>query len=73
MKQIIFTICLILFALPVWGSVGDVYYCELVFEVQSDFIDEAKTQISNLMSSCFIIDVPLIVDIGVGDNWDKAH
>ena len=46
---------------------------ELVFEVQSDFIDEAKTQISNLMSSCFIIDVPLIVDIGVGDNWDKAH
>jgi DNA polymerase I-like protein with 3'-5' exonuclease and polymerase domains len=26
-----------------------------------------------LMANCFKLDVPLLVDIGVGDNWDKAH
>ena len=46
---------------------------ELVFEIHDDFVDEASKQIDLLMSNCFKLNVPLIVDIGIGDNWDKAH
>ena len=46
---------------------------ELVFEVNEDFIDEANNKISKLMMNCFSLDVPLLVDVGIGDNWDKAH
>ena len=46
---------------------------ELVFEVQKDFVEEAKVEITKLMSGCYELNVPLIVDVGVGDNWDKAH
>ena len=46
---------------------------ELVFEVENSFIDEALTSIKNKMESALTLDVPLIVGIGVGDNWDEAH
>ncbi len=46
---------------------------ELVFEVNKSFIEEANSKISQLMANCFKLDVPLIVDVGIGDNWDKAH
>ena len=46
---------------------------ELVFEVNKSFVEEANSKISELMANCFKLDVPLLVDIGVGDNWDKAH
>ncbi len=46
---------------------------ELVFEVNKSFVEEANSKISQLMTDCFRLDVPLLVDIGVGDNWDKAH
>lgn len=46
---------------------------ELVFEVNESFVEEANRKISQLMANCFKLDVPLLVDVGVGDNWDKAH
>ena len=46
---------------------------ELVFEVNKDYVTQAKKKISELMISCSDLDVPLLVDIGTGDNWDKAH
>ncbi len=46
---------------------------ELVFEVNKDYVDQASKNISKLMMNCFSLDVPLLVDIGIGDNWDKAH
>lgn len=46
---------------------------ELVFEVQNDFIDVAVKQIKKLMEECFVLDVPLKVDIGIGENWEQAH
>ena len=46
---------------------------ELVFEVNKSFVEEANSKISQLMANCFKLDVPLIVDVGIGDNWDKAH
>ena len=30
MKQTLLTLCLIVFALPSWSKVGDVYFCEIV-------------------------------------------
>ena len=36
-------------------------------------IDKAKIKINDLMTDCFKLSVPLIVDICAGDNWDKAH
>ena len=46
---------------------------ELVFEVEDHFVDEANSKIIELMSTCYNLDVPLIVDLGIGSNWDKAH
>jgi DNA polymerase-1 len=46
---------------------------ELVFEVAEDFIDEARDTICSLMAGAAELSVPLLVDVGVGDNWDEAH
>jgi len=46
---------------------------ELVFEVRTEQLDTAKTGINACMSAAAELAVPLIVDIGVGDNWDQAH
>jgi DNA polymerase-1 len=46
---------------------------ELVFEVAEDFIDEARETIRSLMAGAAELSVPLMVDVGVGDNWDEAH
>ncbi|HFE36951.1 MAG TPA: DNA polymerase I [Gammaproteobacteria bacterium] len=46
---------------------------ELVFEVPDKLLETAKTGISACMESAAELAVPLIVDIGVGDNWDEAH
>ncbi|MHB8679973.1 MAG: DNA polymerase I, partial [Rudaea sp.] len=46
---------------------------ELVFEVREDRIDEITSGVRERMSSAAKLSVPLIVDIGVGENWDEAH
>ena len=46
---------------------------ELVFEVPTTDLDYAKEKIGELMSSAAELAIPLVVDIGVGDNWDEAH
>ena len=46
---------------------------ELVFEVAENKIAEYSAIIRTLMCSAADLNVPLIVDIGVGDNWDEAH
>lgn len=46
---------------------------ELVFEVRAAAVDSASAQIRQLMEGSMKLDVPLRVDIGVGDNWDQAH
>ena len=46
---------------------------ELVFEVKQDQLDDAKTGINRCMSGAAELAVPLLVEIGVGDNWDQAH
>ena len=46
---------------------------ELVFEVGEERLTEISQKISGLMSSAAELKVPLLVDIGIGDNWDQAH
>ncbi|WP_239953269.1 DNA polymerase I [Pantoea sp. Z09] len=46
---------------------------ELVFEVQADAVESASQQIRELMEDSMKLDVPLQVEVGVGDNWDQAH
>jgi DNA polymerase-1 len=46
---------------------------ELVLEVPQGELEEAKEKVRELMQNVAQLDVPLIVDVGVGDNWDQAH
>ena len=46
---------------------------ELVFEVRADAIDEVRAAVIERMSGAAALAVPLLVDVGVGDNWDQAH
>lgn len=46
---------------------------ELVFEVKKDAVDYCTNIIHNLMETTVQLSVPLLVTIGVGENWDDAH
>jgi len=46
---------------------------ELVLEVANDEVDAVSNQVCRLMSGAAELAVPLLVDAGVGDNWDEAH
>jgi DNA polymerase-1 len=46
---------------------------ELVFDVHKTELDALKIMVKTKMENAFIIDVPLVVDIGVGTNWLEAH
>lgn len=46
---------------------------ELVFEVQEDRLEVACERIHDYMEHAAELKVPLLVDVGVGDNWDEAH
>jgi DNA polymerase-1 len=46
---------------------------ELVFEVPEHELAIVKDNVKRLMQSVAALDVPLVVDVGVGENWDKAH
>ncbi|QXH56702.1 DNA polymerase I [Pseudomonas maumuensis] len=46
---------------------------ELVLEVREDLVEQVKTEIRVHMSGAAQLDVPLLVEAGVGSNWDEAH
>ncbi|WP_045225412.1 DNA polymerase I [Methyloterricola oryzae] len=46
---------------------------ELVFEVEEAFVEEAVIRVRQLMSVAASLNVPLLVEVGVGANWDEAH
>ena len=46
---------------------------ELVFEVAEDQLENCSNAIRKLMCSAIELNVPLLVDIGIGNNWDEAH
>jgi DNA polymerase-1 len=46
---------------------------ELVFEVPDNELELVKAKVAELMQSVAKLEVPLVVEVGVGENWDKAH
>jgi DNA polymerase-1 len=46
---------------------------ELVFEVREDAVDDIVAGVRERMAGAAELDVPLVVDVGVGVNWDEAH
>ncbi|MFJ4393224.1 DNA polymerase I [Pseudomonas sp. NPDC089396] len=46
---------------------------ELVLEVRADLVEQVKDEIRGHMSSAAQLDVPLLVEVGIGANWDEAH
>jgi DNA polymerase-1 len=46
---------------------------ELVLEVREDQVAQVSEKIREHMSAAAKLDVPLLVEVGVGNNWDEAH
>jgi len=46
---------------------------ELVFEVADADVDALIAGVTDAMQSAAELDVELLVDVGIGQNWDEAH
>jgi DNA polymerase-1 len=46
---------------------------ELVFDVHKSELEEMKTLIKTEMENAYILEVPLDVDLGIGQDWLEAH
>lgn len=46
---------------------------ELVFEVDEDFVDTLVGQVVPRMTQAAQLRIPLVVDTGIGRNWDESH
>jgi DNA polymerase-1 len=46
---------------------------ELVFEVDAGFVDTLLAEVPRRMAGAAALRVPLVVDSGVGADWDEAH
>ena len=46
---------------------------ELVFEVPDGEVERAKLEIREVMQNVAQLDVPLVVEVGAGRNWNEAH
>ncbi|QDW66875.1 DNA polymerase I [Luteimonas granuli] len=46
---------------------------ELVFECEEGFVDTLLAEVTARMTAAAELRVPLVVDSGVGDNWEQAH
>ena len=46
---------------------------ELVFDVPKEEVEALQKMVKNEMENAFPLDVPLVVDMGIGTNWLEAH
>ncbi|ELX7503584.1 DNA polymerase I [Vibrio fluvialis] len=46
---------------------------ELVFEVEESALSEIESKVQKLMESAAELKVPLVAEVGHGNNWDEAH
>ncbi len=58
---------------PALGRMVMQVHDELVFEVAENQVDALRQVVKTQMESAAKLAVPLVVDVGVGRNWDEAH
>ena len=46
---------------------------ELVLEVPEAELEVVKVKLPELMASVAVLKVPLLAEVGIGNNWDEAH
>ncbi len=46
---------------------------ELVLEVEEGFVEQATERLRQAMEGAASLAVPLLVDVGVGEDWEAAH
>ncbi len=46
---------------------------ELILEVKSEQAETIAQDLAQRMMNAAKLDVPLLVEAGIGDNWDQAH
>ena len=46
---------------------------ELVFDVPRAEVESLSAMVKEEMENAFVMDVPLVVDLGIGENWLEAH
>jgi DNA polymerase-1 len=46
---------------------------ELVFDVHNSELEKIQPMIKHEMENAFKLDVPLVVDLGMGKDWLEAH
>ena len=46
---------------------------ELVFEVPAEKSKEYSENLRSLMAEALKLSIPLVVDVGIGSNWQEAH
>ena len=67
-------------AVDAWLQLGSVdakmimqVHDELVFEIAEAQLEDCILNIKTIMCGAAELNVPLVVDVGVGENWDEAH
>jgi len=46
---------------------------ELVLEVSEDAVDAVRSAVIDAMAGAANLSVDLVVDVGIGENWEAAH
>ena len=46
---------------------------ELIFDIHHDELETLKPMIKTEMEGAYKLDVPLDVEVGIGQNWLEAH
>ncbi len=46
---------------------------ELVLEVKTEHVEAVSQKLKSIMCNAVTLSIPLLVDVGIGKNWDEAH